>query len=413
MSSPLPRVGTNVHYDPEAFDNEDIPPAADMVDEPPATGPTLVLTGQYDISPPPTHVAAGDDEAARAYLEAGDNVGAVPSLERVPHQLPPIAQRYLDAIGGNGVQVCATVTLRRDGVITLGPTTEQSPAGRHYVPRVPGGIAQEYIDAISQTNVAGGETQSPNGLAADTQDMVLRDWEIRALSNPTQRIYEEELDVEAVNMSSSMAYHGYEHLDDELLENNPIDVMYQMNPNFPPPPYWGMDKIVEGYKFQAQNDAYTFCRLSTTVAIGRPPERYKEEISERKHLSRATNAAWHNYKKIFTTYDSMAKHLNSLNEQFFSVKDWIAAVFRIVESDRLSEQRISEEYACPLPPNFIPTQPQHSSGSNAAGTSNDDGSHVTGTPAPHANNNIASANSPVVQPPTDSFATNTSTFLPP
>ena len=78
----------------------------------------------------------------------------------------------------------------------------------------------------------------------------------------------------------------------------------------------------------------------------------------------------------------MAKHLNSVNEQFFSVKDWIGAVFRIVESDRLSEQRISEEYACPLPPNFIPTQPQHLSGSNAAGTSNDDGTHVTGTPAP-------------------------------
>jgi hypothetical protein len=59
----------------------------------------------------------------------------------------------------------------------------------------------------------------------------------------------------------------------------------------------------------------------------------------------------------------MAKHLNSLNEQFFSVKDWIAAVFRIVESDRMSEQRISDEYAHPLPANFVPTAKQDTSAS--------------------------------------------------
>jgi hypothetical protein len=375
----LPRVGSTIHYDPALFDNEDFDvPIAEFVDEPPATVPPIVLTGQYDITPPPTHVAAGDDEAARAYLEAGDNVGVVPSHDRQPYNHPPIAQRYLDAIGGNDVRVSASVSIRRDGVITLGTVTEENLGQRVYVPRVPGSIAQRYIDAISQPNVA---DSSQDGMAADTQNLEPRDWEIRALSNPTQRVYEDELDVEACNMSSSMAYHGYEHLDDELLETNPIDVMYQMNPDYPPPRYWGMDKIVEGYKFQAQNDAYTFCRLSTSVNIGRPPERYKEELSERKHLSRATNAAWHNYKKIYTTYESMAKHLNSLNEQFFSVKDWIAAVFRIVESDRMSEQRISDEYAHPLPANFVPTAKQDTSASTSTEPRTNVG-NVTGTPAP-------------------------------
>jgi len=228
--------------------------------------PPIVMTAGFDIEPPPANIAAGDDDAARAYLQATEDI-------------------------------------------------------------------------------------HPDDKEGEAEP---RDWEVERVLRPCERTYDDDLDLAAVNMSSSFAHHDYGFLEPEEIDNGPADVMYFNNPKYPTPTYFDEFKT-EFVKFRAKNDAYTWCRLKTMVTYSSSKERdrMKEEIQARKELSRKTNVAFHNYKKMVASTETICTHLAGVSEHIFSVRDWISKIFEIVKADRLSEQDITDTFLSKMATNFI------------------------------------------------------------
>jgi len=309
----LPAVGTTVEHDPSVLENQ---PFGQVIDNEEAP---LVLTMGFDISPPPTNIAAGDDADAAAYLEAVREAGM------------------------------ETVSFRRRGLQSLSTGEISHPdmlvAGSHRHSITGSGLAR-YVQQARRSGPV--QPSSP-----------LRDWEIARQSRPTIIVWDDDLDLNSVNMASSRAGLDYGFASEEGEENGPSDVMYFNNTDYVAPSYYDTMMLDGGTQFRKFNDTYT--QVNYVRLTGQDWKHLKNEVQARKQLSRSTNVALQNYKKIVKGCQTLAVHLSSASEQFFSVQDWIAKVFTITDADRDAEKIITDEFMFSLPSDFIPptTRPLH------------------------------------------------------
>ncbi len=68
---------------------------------------------------------------------------------------------------------------------------------------------------------------------------------------------------------------------------------------------------------------------------------------------------------------TLSGHLSAASEQYFSIQDWVAKVFKITDADRDSEKAISDQFMSALPHDFIPvtSEPQGIVSADFAGAS--------------------------------------------
>ena len=270
--SPLPPVGNLVQHDPNIFEIETAPIAETGLVAP------MVLTAGFDITPPPTNIAAGDDNDAAAYL------AAVRESE------------------------CASASIRRGFVTNIDVPDDSTMvdrvrrAGRSSSMSAPSSISGQYITHAEP------RAASPP-----------RDWEVARVTRPTFITTDEDLDAESVNMASSFAMLDYGYPVDDPMNDGPADVMY-FSPLYDQPHYYEY-KILDDDNIQHRvfNDAFTQVNLSRLMTTDR--QALKDEVQARKQLSRTTNVALQNYKKIVKALQSMSGHLSSASEQFYSIQD--------------------------------------------------------------------------------------------
>ena len=320
-----------MQHDPTIFEAQ---PSGEEVENEDAP---LVLTMGFDISPPPANIAAGDDADAAAYIEAVRDA----EMETV-------------SIRGSRLEDLSTGGISHADILVAG-------SARHSITGC--GLAR-YVQIARRSS--SNQPLSPP-----------RDWEIARQSRPTLIVWDDDLDLTSVNMASSRAGLDYGFMFEEGVDNSPSDVMYFNNPDYVAPSYYDI-KILDGNtQYRKFNDAYTevnFARLT-----GVEWKSLKNEVQARKHLSRTTNVALQNYKKIVKSCQTLAIHLSSASEQFFAVQDWIAKVFTIADADRDAEKVITDDFMFSLPRDFIPAR----SGANHRHNSkNEEGLETGVSPAP-------------------------------